>query len=230
MISIIIPTLNEAATLPQLLYHIEKNIGQGIAYEIVICDGGSTDESVLIAKKNNAKVVHSNQKNRAYQMNLGARIASGELLYFLHADTLPPKSFGQTINSYHNNKFTSGCFRLSFDDKHWLLAMSSWATRLNIKYFQFGDQSLFITKTLFEQIGGYNSDFQIMEDVEIINRIREKSEFIIDKNKVVSSARRYINYGIFKTELIYIFIWILFILRCNQKFLLKTYSNLTAAE
>lgn len=67
MISIIIPTLNEASTLPKLFYFIKKNIGGEIPYEIIVCDGGSMDTSVLIANNNNAKIIHSSQKNRAHQ-------------------------------------------------------------------------------------------------------------------------------------------------------------------
>jgi len=230
MISIIIPTLNEEENLPNLFYYIKNSIGCDIPYEVIICDGGSQDRSVLIAKKNKAKVIHSNKKNRAFQMNLGAQNSSGELLYFLHADTLPPKSFGQTIQFYFQNNLTSGCFRLSFDNSHWLLSLSSWATRFNLKYFQFGDQSLFISKTLFEQIGGYNIDLQIMEDVDIINRIRKKSKFIIAPDKVISSARRYLYYGVIKTELTHLLILLMYMVGCNQQLLLSTYSKLIPSK
>jgi len=224
MISVIIPTLNEAVILPELFNHIKKNIGKGIVYEILICDAGSKDESVQISTEFAATVIHSPEKNKAFQMNLGAQKAKGEILYFLHADTFPPSSFGQAIKNYCQNGFNSGCFQLTFDYNHWLLRLSSWATRFNIKYFQFGDQSLFITRELFDQLNGYNSNLSIMEDVDLITRIKKVGKFKIIPKAVISSSRRYLKNGIIKTECINGLILLLYLLGSSQKTLLNIYS------
>lgn len=227
MISIILPTFNEAGVLPKLFNHLKKNIGKNVAYEILVCDAGSKDGTIDIAESFGAKVFYSSLKNRAFQMNMGAQKAKGEILYFLHADTLPPASFGTIINSYFQKGYDCGCFRLSFAYHHWLLKASSWATRFNFKYFQFGDQSLFISKKIFQRLGGYNTAFSILEDVEIVNRIKKNSDFIIIPEQVVSSARRYIEYGILKTEFMNILIMFLYLLGCNQKKLLKVYHSIS---
>lgn len=223
-LSIIIPTLNEARVLPKLFDCIKQHIGKNMAYEILVCDAGSEDASVMLSKASGAEVLQTSQKNKAYQMNLAAQKAKGHILYFLHADTLPPSSFGLLIKEYYQKGFAGGCFQLAFDHHHWLLQLSAWITRFNIKYFQFGDQSLFISKKMFQKIGGYNEQLFIMEDVDIITRIRKASSFVILPESVVSSARRYMNHGIIKTEFIHVLITLLYILGCKQKILLRIYS------
>ena len=192
-ISIIIPVLNEALLLGQLLHYLKKNSAGNIK-EIIIVDGESTDNTKQIAQKCSAIVLDS-EKGRARQMNFGAKHAQGELLYFLHADTLPPKDFDQIIVEAHATGFETGCFRMKFDTKNPVLKSFAWLSRINHTLCRGGDQSLFISKSLFEHTGGFNEDYLIYEDSEFIRRLYETTKFKILPQWVTTSARKYRQIG-----------------------------------
>ena len=170
MISIIIPTYNEADQIAETIR--KTNAGNGNhELEIIVVDGGSIDDTVAIAKKCGATVVVSEQKGRAAQMNIGASVANYEVLYFLHADCIPPKNFTSQILRAYKEGAKSGCFRLQFDYDHWFLKANAWFTRFNVNAFRFGDQSLFVTKEVFQKARGFKEELVIMEDQEIIQRL-----------------------------------------------------------
>jgi glycosyltransferase involved in cell wall biosynthesis len=127
-ISIIIPTYNEQERIGKLLEHLKKCCAE-TPHEIIIADGGSKDRTVQIAEKSGAVVIHCLKKGRAAQMNKGAEHSNGTILYFLHADTLPPIDFVDHITKAFREGYRSGCFRLSFGDPHPILKFYSWFTR-----------------------------------------------------------------------------------------------------
>lgn len=193
--SIIIPALNEAEGIGELLDYLHENtLGQ--TTEIIVIDGGSTDNTLNIAKEHGA-LVHQCEKGRALQMNKGAAVARNEVLYFLHADTYPPQNFLHLIAGFLDQGKGAGCFRLKFDHPHWFLKANAWFTRFSSVYLRFGDQSLFIKKSLFEQISGYDEQHVLMEDQEIIYRIKKKMRFGVIPASVTTSARKYLAYGPF---------------------------------
>lgn len=194
-ISIIIPALNEEDYIQKVLKSIRKHSSSGRIKEILVIDGGSTDGTVLAAKTDGANVI-SSDKGRAKQMNLGAKIATGDILYFLHVDTLPPKDFDRDILNAYSEGFTVGCFQMKFDRKNLILQIFGWLTRINHTVCRGGDQSLFITKSLFEKAKGYDESYRIYEDNEFIRRIYKLAAFKILENKVVTSSRRYNEKGI----------------------------------
>lgn len=224
MISIIIPTFNEQDSISDLISFLKKFSEQGYT-EIIICDGGSTDETKALAKKAGAKVLESPKKGRGAQMNFGATKASGEALYFLHADTYPPKTFSKDIEEALSGGYKAGCYRLSFDDNHPLLRFYSWFTRFDINFFRFGDQSLFIKKTLFEEVSGFREELIVMEDQDIVRRIKKKSLFKILSKSVTTSARKYRAVGVAKLQLIFAIIFIRFYLRTPQEKLVSFYKS-----
>jgi len=223
LITIIIPVYNEAGSLPKLLAHIQTYIGEGVAYEIIICDGGSTDRNKLTSYDSNVRVLACS-KGRAVQMNAGARSAVGNILYFLHADTFPPYGFGKQILAYNKDGYVGGCYRLKFDLSHWVLKFSGWASRFNIPLFQFGDQSLYVDKLVFEEINGYKEDLLLMEDLEIVSRIRSKGKFTVMPFTVITSARKYKKFGVIKTEFTHLVVYIMFLLKFRQILIAKVYS------
>ncbi|GAA3966244.1 TIGR04283 family arsenosugar biosynthesis glycosyltransferase [Hymenobacter antarcticus] len=173
LISIIIPTYNEAAGLPALLRHLRQAGAQPRAsFEIIIADGQSTDATAALARQAGVRVLHCPTKGRAAQLNHGARHAAGSILYFLHADTYPPAGFLHDIRRAVAAGYGCGCYRLAFDMPHWFLRANAWFTRFNVEAVRFGDQSLFVRKDVFERAGGYREDFLIMEDQEITRRLR----------------------------------------------------------
>ncbi len=199
-ISIIVPVLNEEKSISKLFLHLKNTISScNYIKEVIIVDGGSTDNSIAIAKKNGATVV-SSKKGRAIQMNTGAKIASGSILYFLHIDTFPPINFDALIvNQFlKNNKV--GCFQMQFDNDHLLLKFFAWFSRINHKMCRGGDQSLFISKELFTKLNGYNESYIIYEDNEFIGRIYKENKFTVLPQKVKTSARRYEEIGVYKLQ------------------------------
>jgi rSAM/selenodomain-associated transferase 2 len=192
-ISIIIPVLNEEENLKVLLPYLKNNASGPL--EIIVVDCGSQDATSLITQNENALIITSD-KGRAKQMNVGASVASGEILYFLHADTFPPKNFDALILNAIEKGYNAGCFRLRFDSKHWWLRLAGWFTRFNVKSFRGGDQSLFVTKSLFEEIGGYDENYIIYEDNVLIAELYRRTKFTVLPKSVTSSARRYLDKGI----------------------------------
>lgn len=189
-ISIIIPVLNEEHSIGLILRYLRENSTAENIKEILVVDGGSIDATVSIALKNNASVLHS-KKGRARQMNFGSQNAKGTILYFLHVDTLPPKGFDQSIVDAYRQGNEAGCFQMKFDSQSKFLAFFAWFTRLNFKVCRGGDQSLFITKQLFQKIEGFNEDYLIYEDNELTDRLYDLIDFKILPRPVITSARRY---------------------------------------
>tara|TARA_R110002051_G_scaffold115316_1_gene188385 strand:+ start:314 stop:1021 length:708 start_codon:yes stop_codon:yes gene_type:complete len=198
-ISIIIPVLNEAGHIADILNFLHLNCNTNHIEEIIVVDGGSSDNTPSLAKKFGATIVHS-EKGRAKQMNKGAELASGSILYFLHADTYPPKDFDIYIINAVASKNHAGCFRMKFDSNNWLLKASAWFTRINHKICRGGDQSLFITKELWDRSKGFNEAYLIYEDTEFIGRLYKFGEFEVLPYTVVTSARKYNKNGTIRLQ------------------------------
>jgi rSAM/selenodomain-associated transferase 2 len=199
-ISIIIPVFNEVKSISALLLHLENNIFQKDLIEIIVVDGNSTDRSPEKIKTNtNVQLIHS-EKGRAKQMNAGAKAATGNILYFLHCDSFPPFNFDRIINTTVQKGNLAGCFRLKFDYSHPILMVLQWFTRFNHISCRGGDQSLFITKNLFEEINGFNDQFIIYEDNEIISRLYDKKQFKVIPEYIITSARRYRKNGVWRLQ------------------------------
>lgn len=198
-ISIIIPVLNEESYIKKVLESISDNASSDSIKEVLVIDGGSTDNTKLEASNLGARVI-SSQKGRAVQMNLGASLANSEILYFLHVDTLPPKHFDRDILKAYANGFKVGCFRMQFDSGHPFLQFFAWCTRINTQICRGGDQSLFISKSLFKENNGFDESYKIYEDNEFIRRIYKIAKFKVLPNSVKTSARRYKKGGIFALQ------------------------------
>jgi len=169
MLSIIIPTLNAEATLPQVLSCCSD------AHDMLIVDGGSTDTTTRIATDFGAQVVMS-EPGRGRQLALGADHAKTSWMLFLHADTRLPKDWQADVERFISQKRNQGLaayFRLAFDSTgggaHRVAALANWrAQTLGLPY---GDQGLLIHKDLYNQVGGYRTDQNLMEDVDLVRRI-----------------------------------------------------------
>ena len=199
-ISIIIPTLNEVDAIARLLLHLENTISKTIPYEIIVVDGGSNDGSQKVIQSLTNVILIESEKGRAKQLNAGAKAASGTILYFLHCDSFPPKNFDLDIVKQVTIGNLAGCFRMKFDYSHPVLWVSQWFTRFNHISCRGGDQSLFVTKELFNKIGGYDENFTIYEDNEIIKRLYQKSKFVVIQKDLITSARRYEKNGVWTLQ------------------------------
>jgi rSAM/selenodomain-associated transferase 2 len=224
MISIIIPVYNEATAIAGCIAATRQTC-TGALPEIIVVDGGSTDETITLAQAAGAKVV-TGPKGRGRQMNYGASIANGEILYFLHADSIPPQNFDTSIMNACKKSAFSGCFRLAFDHDHWFLKANSWFTRFDVNAVRFGDQSLFVTRGVFDKSGGFREDLIIMEDQEIIHRLKKHGRFEVMNDFVTTSSRKYLENGIYRMQGIFFRIWALYYLGYPQEQLLTLYRKL----
>lgn len=198
-ISLIIPVLNEAAGLRELLPYLREQAQTDALCEIMVVDGGSTDGSAEVAATLGAAVLLS-EPGRAVQMNAGARIAQGEVLYFLHADTYPPPGYDALIAGAQANGPAAGCFRLRFDQSDFVLGFFAWFTRLNWPICRGGDQSLFVPASWFRKLGGYNEGYRIYEDNELTNRLYRRYGFQVLPQAVTTSARRHRQMGTLRLQ------------------------------
>lgn len=196
-LSIIIPVLNEEENLKVLLPYLKNNSFK--INEIIVVDGGSIDASIKVAK-NESAILFCSEKGRAKQMNAGAKQANGDILYFLHADSFPPKGFDQYIIDEVKKGNKAGCFQMRFDHKHWWLRLASWLTKFSWRASRGGDQSQFITRSLFDEIGGYDESYIIYEDNILINELYKRKQFVVIPHWLTTSARRYEEAGIWKLQ------------------------------
>lgn len=224
-ISIVIPAYNEEKYIANTIESVWR-LAYGFVKEIIVVDGGSSDETVKRAKAASARIIVSHQKGRAAQMNYGASQAQGNVLYFLHADSIPPESFDRKIINEIEQGNPAGCFRLAFDHDHFLLRFYAWCTRFDIDAFRFGDQSLFITCDLFEKIRGFKDDHIVMEDQEIVRRIKQHEDFRVLKDSVTTSSRKYLRNGIIKLQGIFTLIFMLYKIGVPQEKLALIYKKL----
>ncbi|MGY2131154.1 TIGR04283 family arsenosugar biosynthesis glycosyltransferase [Hymenobacter sp. HD11105] len=226
-VSIIIPTFNEADCIGELLTYLRKSSGPNADLEIIVADGHSTDATAEVARRAGARVVLCPCKGRAAQLNYGASQAGGQILYFLHADTYPPPTFLADIRQALGPAgYGSGCYRLAFDYPHWFLRVSAWFTRFDVELVRFGDQSLFVRREVFEQAGCYRADMIMLEDQEIIGRLRRHGRFQILPATVVTSARKYLDNGIFRLQGAFSVLTLLYRLGFSQPQLLRVYRTL----
>lgn len=207
MISIIVPVLNEAARVASLVSQLGNNLSGLYRAELIFIDGGSTDDTITIIQQLSRvtkdfvsiKLI-SSEKGRAKQMNKGAAIASGEILYFLHADCFPPQDFDKYIVSEVRMGNSAGCFRMQFDNGHWWLRLAGWLTRFSWRVCRGGDQSQFITQRLFNEIGGFDERYAIYEDNILINELYRRKKFVVIQKPLITSARLYEQVGVWNLQ------------------------------
>lgn len=197
-ISIIIPTLNEAAGITTAL----DSANRGHDVEVIVVDGGSSDGTVDVASSHTARVLTS-PPGRARQMNAGAAEATGEFLLFLHADTRLPAKFDEHVRRVLARPGTAaGAFKLHIDGSSRGLRLIERAThwRSQLLKAPYGDQAIFVRAELFHEIGGF-PDMAIMEDLELIRRLRRRGRIVIAPAAVITSPRRWLTLGVFQATL-----------------------------
>ncbi|RRO12417.1 TIGR04283 family arsenosugar biosynthesis glycosyltransferase [Flavobacteriaceae bacterium 14752] len=203
-ISVIIPTYNEAKGITKTLRELQKRqSAKAYIHEIIVVDGQSLDDTLHQVSKFDGVKSFLSKKSRPKQMNFGAKQAQGDILYFLHADCLPPKDYDKYIAEALQNSHQAGCFRMNFDHNHPWIKFISWLTRFKYRACRGGDQSLFINKSLFEEIQGFDERYPIFEDHEILGKIYSKTKFSVIQKPLVSSARRFREKGILKLQLLF---------------------------
>lgn len=189
-ISVVIPTLNEELALPETLAAVSR---LKTVSEIIVADGGSVDDTLKIARSSGARIVQT-EPSRGLQLNAGARAASGDVFWFLHADTVPlDDAVEQIIKALQDEKTIGGNFEIRFDGASWAaMFLTRLYPKLRILGLCYGDSAFFVRRAIYEQTGGF-ADLPLFEDVDFYRRARQHGHFVHLKSFVTSSSRRFEN-------------------------------------
>lgn len=197
-VSVIVPTLNEAIALPITLTCLQAQA----PFEIIVADGGSTDQTLQCAAAAGARVVQA-PRGRALQMNAGAAVATGDALLFLHADcTLEDGALGQIPKLLSRRGVAGGCMLLAIPQPQPLYRGIEWCAAARVRLFgiAYGDQGIFVRRDVFEQIQGF-PDLRLMEDVWFSLQLRRRGRLVISERHIYVSARRWVKSGIIRQTL-----------------------------
>jgi rSAM/selenodomain-associated transferase 2 len=220
-ISIIVPVYEEAACLAGTLTALRSLPGD---FDILVVDGGSGDDTVRIAQEMGVPAVVG-PRGRGPQMNYGASLAGGDVLLFVHADTLlPPDAYERIAAAFRDPELIGGCFRLSFDRTHSMLRFYAYCTRFRFRLLHYGDQAFFVRARTFREAGGYRP-YPIMEDLDLWLRMVRSGKVAVLGAAVVSSARRYTRCGVVRQQLLNLTLVILFFLGVSPFTLNRFYRH-----
>ncbi len=196
-ISVIIPTLNEAAELPATVERLRRVFE---VHEIIVSDAGSTDGTQQLARSLNCRVLQS-PRGRGTQLRLGAKHATGEIILLLHADTWLTPSAGRAIFDAldQSGAVGGGCYK-AFRNPSWLMrgsCLKCWV-RFHLLRRVMGDQAMFVRRSILEKIDGI-PDVPIMEEFELCRLLRKEGRLALAKTAVTTSARRFREHGVLRT-------------------------------
>jgi len=198
-ISVVVPTLNEAESLPETVCRARANPE---VCEIIVVDGGSRDDTRKVAERLGCRLLES-PPGRGRQMRFGAARACGDVVLLLHADTwLPPEACQTALTSLRDPSVVAGGFWKTFRDGSWLMLGSRFRCGLRLWFGRriLGDQGIFVRRDVLEQIGGV-PDMPLMEELELCHRLRKIGRLVLANATVTTSARRFLKFGVIRTYL-----------------------------
>lgn len=199
-LAIVVPVLNEGARIVALAAALAP--AQAAGDEVVLVDGGSTDDTVARARGAGLRVIAA-ERGRAAQMNAGAAATAASVLWFVHADTVPDVDTRAAVIAATARAPAWGRCAVRFDDRSWPFAVIAWAMNLRSRLTAIatGDQALFTTRDLFDRVGGY-PPLALMEDIEICAALRRHRRPCCLRAVVTTSARRWRSRGVVRTILL----------------------------
>lgn len=224
-ISVIIPAFNEEENIAKRIDFLQLHGGDAL-HEIFVVDGLSMDATASVARQKRAMVISSPVRSRAVQMNLGAKQASGDILYFVHADVKLVPSFVEDIRTALKNGFDAGCYRYIFDSNEFMLKINAYCTRFDRLMCRGGDQTLFVRRNVFDELNGFDEYYSIMEDYDFIIRLRKRFSFAIIQKDVTVSARKYDTNSWLRVQLSNLTVFCMFLLKMPPDRIKNTYARL----
>ena len=159
-------------------------------------------------------------------MNYGVRQSRQEVLYFVHADTLPPATYLDDIAAARAEGYPIGSYQSVYDTDHRLLKINAYFTRFDFMWCRGGDQSIYVDRTVFEAFGGYREDYQIMEEYDFMQRVRKEHPFKIMPKATLISARKYEENNYMRVQLANLIVFNMYRLGFSQERLANTYCRL----
>lgn len=198
-LSVIIPALNEAGNIGETIARVLREPG----VEVIVVDGGSKDKTAAEATAAGARVITS-PPGRALQMNAGAHAASGDTLLFLHADTRLPGDYPMHIEETLSlSSVVAGAFRLRIDSGLKRLRLIEALANFRSQWMgmPYGDQGIFLRKTMFDEVGGV-PDMPIMEDYELMRRLKKTGRIAVANACATTSGRRWERLGVLRTTVV----------------------------
>ncbi|ODS03132.1 glycosyl transferase family 2 [Methyloceanibacter marginalis] len=229
MISVVIPTFNAAPTLVHTLSALVPAVVDGVVQEAIIADGGSTDDTSVIADAAGTHLVQS-ERGRGTQLDAGAAIAKGDWLLFLHADTVLEPGWADEAASFiervgsGRRKQAAAYFRFSLDDDGFMPRLVEMLVSLRCALFAlpYGDQGLLISRAHYARLGGFRP-LPLMEDVDLVRRLKRR-ELVGLKSRAVTSAQRYRTEGYFSRGFRNLGLMVLYYLRVPPRYLARLYG------
>jgi rSAM/selenodomain-associated transferase 2 len=228
-LSIVLPVLNEARLLGSCLENVRRSVGAEA--EIIVVDGGSTDGTRAIAEPFADRLITA-RRGRASQMNAGAEVARGEVLWFLHADsTVPADSCAQIRTALRDARVGGGCFSLRYPRPQLIYRVSDSLGNFGVNLFGFalGDHGIFCRRDRFNRIGGYRN-LPILEDADLYWRLHRQGTMRQVRAKIVSDPRAFEKHGRYRTTCVYFVILALYVLGLPIPFLNRIYRRFVRIE
>jgi rSAM/selenodomain-associated transferase 2 len=219
-LAVIIPALEEESSLSRTLQRVA-----GLGDELVVSDGGSSDGTVEAARRLGARVVEG-PRGRGPQLNRGAAATEAEILLFLHADSLPPTGAADAIRRAVSAGAEGGGFQVRFEgDSFWMrLGTRLVNLRTRLTRLPLGDQGHFVTRAVFNEMGGYR-DWPILEDLDFARSLRRRGGLVILPLPMRTSFRRYLKRGVVRTVAVNWLIWMLYALGVSPHCLARLYRD-----
>jgi rSAM/selenodomain-associated transferase 2 len=229
MISVVIPTLNAERKLAHTLAALVPAVVEGIVQEAIIVDGGSTDETRIIAEAAGTHVIEAG-RGRGTQLEAGAGAARGDWLLFLHADTVLEPGWAEEAQGFIERVETgrreeaAAAFRFALDDDGTMPRFIEWLVALRCRLFglPYGDQGLLISRRLYRRLGGFRP-LPLMEDVDLVRRLKRR-ELVMLQSRAVTSGERYRREGYLARSLRNLGCVLLYYLRVPPRVLARIYG------
>lgn len=225
-LDIVIPTLNESNNLKELLPYLRSNSPLNNTNIVVVDSVLSNDNSKSICLQHDTQYLKSSETQRSIQMNKASLESTADALLFVHADVRPPIDFYTQINQSLNLGYKAGFFSYHFNSDNWLLKINAKTTKTDGWFAGGGDQCHFFDRSTFQKLGGYCSQHLIMEDFEMIDRLRMSNiKFNIIDSPAIVSSRKYNNNSYLKVNLINLITFIKYKRKTNSSEILKFYKK-----
>ena len=221
LVSVLVPTLDEAGELPRLLDHLAALHGR---WEVIVADGGSADATQRLAREHpSAPCVIEQRGGRAAQLNAGARVASGDLLLFLHADSrLPRDAYASLAGAWRETHIAGGNFALSFGGGAFERTLGAVYRLQRHHGFYYGDSSVWVRRATFDALGGFR-EIAIMDDYDFVRRLERSGATRCLPGPATTSARRWRALGIPRTVLAWFAIRWLYVAGVSPARLVRLY-------